>query len=84
MTPVDGTCGLCDGEATDCTFRWNQSLYLRLDKWTNYSNCYRSLPRGVYSVLVTDANGCTAVFDVNVGDIGGPTLQNIEYYPGFL
>jgi gliding motility-associated-like protein len=77
MTVVDGTCGLCDGQAT-ITPSGGTSPYTF--DWTNTqtSGTATGLCPGVYSVMVTDANGCTAVFDANVGDVGGPSIGTLN------
>jgi large repetitive protein len=75
------TCGNADGSAgvtvTGGTVPYAYS-------WTPTgasSAIITSVPAGVYSVVVTDANGCTASSSSTVTDIAAPTISSITFTP---
>ncbi|MBW8049919.1 MAG: hypothetical protein FVQ77_06200, partial [Cytophagales bacterium] len=69
------SCGACDGTATVYAsgglppyfYAWNTSP-------AQTTSTATSLCTGIYTVLVTDANGCTESATVGVGEIGGEAL----------
>ncbi|MDQ3052166.1 MAG: gliding motility-associated C-terminal domain-containing protein [Bacteroidota bacterium] len=69
----DATCGLANGAATifpiggtgPFTYMWNTNAVTQ-----SISN----LLSAVYTVTVTDFNGCTLVETIAVGDVGGPNV----------
>ncbi|GAI18601.1 unnamed protein product, partial [marine sediment metagenome] len=76
LTPshTDATCGDSDGSATvsvtggtgSYTYEWSTG---------GTENTISGLFAGVYTVTVTDDNGCTETETINVNDIGGPTAS---------
>ncbi len=62
-----GACAAASGGLAPYTFIWN-------DPVVTQSPCAVALLAGVYSVDVTDANGCVVASVVNVNDIAAPTL----------
>jgi gliding motility-associated-like protein len=74
-TFTTSTCGLANGSATvnpaggtpTYTFVWTPG--------GQTTQTATNLLAGNYSVLVTDANGCTATFTVNVPNAGSPTAN---------
>ncbi len=69
---VDATCGMCDGSAT-LTPTGGTPAFTYL--WSNGQTAATAtnLCAGLYSVNITDANGCTANFSVPVSNPTGPT-----------
>ncbi|MBI2271497.1 MAG: gliding motility-associated C-terminal domain-containing protein [Bacteroidetes bacterium] len=71
-TLTNATCGLCDGQAaviaSGGTLPYN---YL----WSNGATgaTVNSLCAAVYSIDLTDANGCSASFFIPISNTGGPT-----------
>lgn len=69
------TCGACDGAITvtpsggtgPYSYFWNNSATVPT---------IGGLCPGVYTVTVTDANNCSAVFNIPVGSINGPTTSH--------
>ena len=72
---LNATCGNGDGTAsvsvTGGTFPYT---YLWNDPATQTTSIATGLFAGTYSILVTDANGCTDSTNVNVNNIGGPSV----------
>ncbi|MFH1321907.1 MAG: PKD domain-containing protein [Bacteroidota bacterium] len=74
VTTITANCGLADGSATAnvtngiAPFTYN---------WTNgcSSQTCTNLSAGIYTVTVTDSNGCTATDFGTVGNAGGPSAQ---------
>lgn len=74
VTGVDATCGNPDGSASvvvnggtpGYTYAWNPTG----GNGTNASG----LSSGLYTVVVNDANGCTATGNTTIGDSPGPTV----------
>ena len=78
ITSTDATCGNADGGAfvvtsngvAPYTYLWDDSLAQTTDTATG-------LAAGAYTVLVTDANGCTATGTVAVNNVGAPSISGI-------
>lgn len=73
---TDATCGICNGEAVITGTGGTGTLdYI----WSNGDTGTQGtgLCSGVYSVQITDDNGCTVNEDVTINDIGGPTGENL-------
>ncbi|WP_258540614.1 T9SS type B sorting domain-containing protein [Parvicella tangerina] len=73
---VDATCGICNGEATVSGTGGTGGLsYL----WSNGASGTNTtgLCAGIYTVEITDGNGCTVNQDVTINDNGGPTGENL-------
>ncbi len=74
VTGIDATCGNPDGSASvvvnggtpGYTYAWNPTG----GNGTNASG----LSAGLYTVVVNDANGCTATGNTTIGDTPGPTV----------
>ena len=74
LTPVDATCGNPDGSASvvvnggtpGYTYTWNPT--------GGNAATTTGISAGLYTVVVNDANGCTATGNTTVGDTPGPTL----------
>lgn len=80
VTPQEATCGICNGEAS-ITVSGGTAPYTYL--WSNGSTTTttNSLCGGNYSVVVTDANGCSKSFDFGVNTVGGPTGETLTLSP---
>ncbi len=63
-TPSGGTPGY--------TYLWN-------DPATQTTAIATSLLAGIYTAIVTDANGCTASASVSLNDLAGPTITSFSY-----
>ncbi|MBN4065712.1 gliding motility-associated C-terminal domain-containing protein, partial [Candidatus Amoebophilus asiaticus] len=69
---ANATCGNADGTASVTvtggtpayTYSWNN---------TGTTGTITNLLAGIYTVTVTDANGCQTIVSVTINDIGGPT-----------
>ncbi len=72
-TIVDANCGQCDGSISVIASGGTGALNLT---WSNLQigNTATMLCGGSYSVLVTDANGCSNQFNYNVSNTSGPSL----------
>lgn len=72
----DATCGICNGSAT-ATGIGGAGGYTFI--WSNGVNgaTATNLCAGVYSVQITDANGCSSNEFVSINNVGGPTGENI-------
>ncbi len=76
---TDAHCGLPDGDATVSasggtivyTYIWDDLL-------AQTTQMADTLTTGLYSVTVTDGNGCTVVATANVGDLSGVTANIIN------
>lgn len=77
IASVDATCGVCDGEAT-VTAAGGSSPYSYAWSTGGTGTTETGLCSGVYSVQVTDADGCQAQVDASINDIGGPTGENVS------
>jgi gliding motility-associated-like protein len=79
ITGIDANCGFSDGSATSTvtggtapfTYAWNSNP-------PQTGQNLQNVPGGMYSVTVTDANGCTATASVVINNVGGPTLDVIS------
>lgn len=76
----DATCGQCNGSA-NITVTGGTAPYNYL--WSNGSTQTSSmnLCGGNYSVIVTDANGCSKTIDFGVNTVGGPTGETVAITP---
>lgn len=75
-TITDATCGVCDGEAVVTGTGGTGTLsYI----WSNGNTgtTGSSMCSGIYSVQITDANGCSVNEDITINDIGGPTGETL-------
>ncbi len=76
VSSVDANCGASDGEASvstsggtlQYTFSWNTNP-------VQADSIATGLSAGVYTVLVTDGNGCMDSISSAVSNIGGPTIN---------
>ncbi len=73
----DATCGNCDGSIS-VTLAGGTSPYTYL--WNNgvIGSTVNALCSGVYTVTVTDANGCSFSQNITVNDIGSPTTSSTK------
>ncbi|MGB1205428.1 MAG: choice-of-anchor L domain-containing protein [Chitinophagales bacterium] len=70
------SCGQADGSASviasggngSITYAWSHDESLN-------SNSAQSLATGDYTVTITDENNCTAMLDLNVGTLDGPSIE---------
>ena len=60
-------CVTVSGGTTPYIFHWDDSN-------NQTTSCATSIPSGIYTVTVTDANQCTATASVPVSDLGAPTI----------
>ncbi|MBL4736273.1 MAG: T9SS type A sorting domain-containing protein, partial [Flavobacteriales bacterium] len=78
MSAIDATCGGTDGSANvvatggvaPYTYSWN-------DPASQTNATATAIGFGVYTVIVTDFNGCTTVDSVSVNNIGAPSLTAV-------
>ncbi|MEX1002275.1 MAG: gliding motility-associated C-terminal domain-containing protein [Crocinitomicaceae bacterium] len=76
----DATCGVSDGNATvfpnggnpGYTYQWLDDVMTPLAGETN--NTLINVSSGIYYVEVSDANGCTEVFQATISDLPSTTL----------
>ena len=74
---TDATCGLCDGVASITpSGGTGPYTYLWADGTTASSNTVDYV-RAFILLKLQMLNGCSTIIDVNVGNIGGPTGENI-------
>ena len=75
---VNATCGMSNGSASvsitsggtaPFTYAWNDPAPIQI------TSTATGLAAGAYTVIVTDATGCTATATVNVNDNGSPTAS---------
>lgn len=76
ITSNDATCGVCNGTATVVGTGGTGTLSYLWSTSTNIDT-ESNLCSGIYTVAITDQNGCTVNEDVTINDIGGPTGENI-------
>ncbi|MBL4577422.1 MAG: T9SS type A sorting domain-containing protein, partial [Flavobacteriales bacterium] len=75
---VDANCGGSDGEVSVTATGGAGALnYLWNDPLASTTDTVKNLGAGSYSVVVTDANACTAIGAATVNDIGGATATAI-------
>lgn len=77
---VNSTCGLCDGSAT-LTASGGVAPYTYLWGNGNTGSSQTGLCAGTYSVMVTDASGCSETVNVLISNSGGPTGEQITTTP---
>ena len=69
-TVNDGTATVvASGGTTGYTYSWSSG---------GNSDIESNIGAGIYTIIVTDANGCTAQENVTVGSVNGPTLSLIN------
>lgn len=74
ITAVDATCGNSNGTA-GITPTGGTGPYTYLWSNTQATQQITGLPAGTYSVVITDANGCTSTASAIVNNSGAPTIQ---------
>lgn len=76
----EASCGLCNGTAT-ASITGGTAPYSYL--WSNggTGNTANALCGGNYTVVVTDASGCSKTFNFGVNTIGGPTGETVIISP---
>ncbi len=72
-TTIDATCSQSNGSAT-ATPAGGTSPYTYLWSDGQTTPIASGLPSGSYSVIVTDANGCTVTDNVTINDLAGQTI----------
>ena len=77
---TDATCGQCNGTAA-VTITGGTAPYSYL--WSNgaIADSTDSLCGGNYTLVVTDANGCSKSFDFGINTTGGPTGETVSISP---
>lgn len=76
INPIDATCGICNGEATATGAGGTGTIsYLWSSGGTTPNES--GLCAGLYTVQVTDNNGCSVNEAVTINNIGGPTGETI-------
>lgn len=77
ITSADANCGACDGSAK-INISGGTAPYTYL--WSNGSaaDSTDNLCAGLYTAVVTDANGCSESFDVTINNNGGPTGESVS------
>lgn len=77
FTNTDASCGLCNGEARVLA-SGGTAPYTYL--WSNGSTAdtANALCAGVYSLVLSDANGCSKSFNFNINASGGPTGATVS------
>jgi len=73
------TCGIANGSVTINANGGIAPLQYSNNNGTTYQagNNFASLASGAYQLIVTDANGCTASSNANVGGAPSPTINNV-------
>lgn len=79
-TTVDASCGVADG-AIDLTVSGPSGPYTFFWSTTDVSEDISGLAAGIYSVTITDVNGCTLDTSFNVNDAGSPSLSGVVTDP---
>jgi gliding motility-associated-like protein len=76
FTKVEATCGECNGELTAVATGGNSNYGYT---WSNggVQVTQTAVCAGVYQVSVFDTNGCSNMFDVGLGNIGGPDSYTV-------
>ncbi|MFM9052040.1 MAG: PKD domain-containing protein, partial [Bacteroidota bacterium] len=77
------TCGVSDGSATSAVTGGTVPYQYQWTSGAGYLPTADSIPAGLYSVLVNDANGCTASATAVISNVGAPlasalTLSNVS------
>ncbi len=73
---TNATCGNCDGSATVAPTGGNGPYTYLWTPGGQTTPTAIGLCSGVYSVDITDANGCVETVTIGVNDIGGPTTSS--------
>ncbi len=76
VSPTDATCGICNGQAT-VSGAGGTGTFNYLWSSGSTSGNETGLCAGLYTVQVTDNNGCSINQDVTINNIGGPTGETI-------
>ena len=72
---IDASCGNADGEASVTVAGGDEPYSYLWDDPNNQTTATATdLAAGGYSVIVTDANNCTATASVSISDVGAPNL----------
>ncbi|MBI4649131.1 MAG: hypothetical protein HY738_21705, partial [Bacteroidia bacterium] len=71
---INASCGGSDGIAT-VSASGGTSPYSYLWSTGSATNFIAGVPAGVYSVTITDNNGCTNSVIITIGESGGPTVS---------
>ncbi len=74
LNPVSSTCGNSNGSISATTNGGTGNYQYAWSNGSTGSASIAGLPAGNYSLVVTDANGCTATTGANVSNAGGPQL----------
>jgi large repetitive protein len=78
----DASCGQSDGGAT-ITVTGGSGVYNSYE-WTQSGNSVAStadledVPAGNYTITVIDSEGCEGIANANIGDLDGPSIDNIS------
>src|SRR5690554_2948560 len=75
----DENCGASDGEIVLTPNGGSSPYTYSIDNGTTTqgTGTFSGISAGVYTVLITDDNGCTATGSENVGNIGGPSIDQL-------
>ncbi|MBI2968119.1 MAG: T9SS type A sorting domain-containing protein [Bacteroidetes bacterium] len=76
VTPTGSTCGNSDGSAT-VLVSGGTSPYTYLWSTGDSQSTINNLPAAIYSVTVTDANGCSSTSITAVNDLNGPNSTTL-------
>ncbi|MGH1434691.1 MAG: gliding motility-associated C-terminal domain-containing protein [Lewinella sp.] len=78
ITTVDATCGQANGSKTVIVSGGNAPYTFECNGVQQIDNgLFENLTAGTYTVVVTDADGCTDTQDVTIGDTDGPMIDNV-------
>lgn len=74
--PAPASCGTADGYITAAGAGGTGALtYSKNGVAFQASNIFTALPGGAYTITVKDAKGCTAIANITVSQIGGPSVS---------
>lgn len=74
-TAINATCGSSNGSATTSVAGGTGSVTYNWSPTGGTGAVATNLSAGIYTVIATDANGCTISDTVTVSSIGGPTVM---------
>jgi subtilisin-like proprotein convertase family protein len=86
----DATCNQCDGSASvnviggvgPFEYSWSGGNFsvCGIEPYPNGQNIYfqNQLPQGIHTVTVEDGNECTASLDINISNLTGPSIDDID------